>query len=274
VNDNNKCYNYKTRTNKILERRKKDMRNKEIKKLLNSLCVGIVALGMINITACGSQTAASTTASVAVEDLTGNAGSLDTDSEGLTEDEAIADSIDDENSITDDDENTDSEAEEEVTIEENDTELVGASNPSSSKKYTVKKMKATKMYAKSTTNVRKGPSTSYKKLKTLKAGAKITVTGKVTYKNKKWYRIKLSDGTVGYVSCSLVSKTKTSSSNSSSGSSSSSKNNSSSSSSSSKNNNSSKNKDNGSSGGFGSGVTNGGTGNGSNKVDDGTWTGE
>lgn len=81
-------------------------------------------------------------------------------------------------------------------------------------KYKVKAIKAKVMYAKSDCNIRKGPSTAYKKVGTLKKGKKVTVNGKVTYKGKTWYRLKTKNGTEKYVASSLLT-TKKDSSNSS-----------------------------------------------------------
>lgn len=81
-------------------------------------------------------------------------------------------------------------------------------NKKASKKYKVKAIKAKVMYAKSGCNIRKGPSTAYKKVGTLKKGKKVTVNGKVTYKGKTWYRLKTKNGTEKYVASSLLTTTK------------------------------------------------------------------
>lgn len=78
-------------------------------------------------------------------------------------------------------------------------------------KYKVKDIKARVMYAKSDCNIRKGPSTAYKKVGTLKKGKKVTVNGKVTYKGKTWYRLKTKNGAEKYVASSLLTSTKPSS---------------------------------------------------------------
>lgn len=72
-----------------------------------------------------------------------------------------------------------------------DTEEIATSQPDSS----VKEMSGTK-YAKSTVNVRKGPSADTEKIGSLSANQKVTVTGQA---ENGWYRIDYN-GETGYVS--------------------------------------------------------------------------
>ncbi|MBD5554778.1 MAG: SH3 domain-containing protein [Roseburia sp.] len=72
-----------------------------------------------------------------------------------------------------------------------DTEEIATSQPDSS----VKEMSATK-YAKSTVNVRKGPSADTEKIGSLSTNQKVTVTGQA---ENGWYRIDCN-GEAGYVS--------------------------------------------------------------------------
>lgn len=72
-----------------------------------------------------------------------------------------------------------------------DTEKIATPQPDSS----MKEMSATK-YAKSTVNVRKGPSADTEKLGSLSANQKVTVTGQA---ENGWYRIDYN-GEAGYVS--------------------------------------------------------------------------
>lgn len=56
-------------------------------------------------------------------------------------------------------------------------------------------------------NMRKGASTKYKKITTLKKGAVVTATYKKTVSNKKWFKVKYK-GKSGWVSASYVKKYK------------------------------------------------------------------
>lgn len=67
------------------------------------------------------------------------------------------------------------------------------------------------MYAQSDCNIRKGPSTKYDRAGSLSKAQKVTVNGKVTYKDKTWYILKTSDGTEKFVASSLLGTTKPSS---------------------------------------------------------------
>ena len=62
--------------------------------------------------------------------------------------------------------------------------------------------KVTTKYSTSTVNLRSGASTSTKSIRKLASGTKVTVLGE----NGKWYLVTTSDGTQGYISKSLISK--------------------------------------------------------------------
>ncbi|MFJ8264118.1 C40 family peptidase [Rummeliibacillus sp. NPDC094406] len=74
---------------------------------------------------------------------------------------------------------------------------------------TVSSSKAVKISGKYKTkaalNMRKGASTKYKKVTTLKKGAVVTATYKKTVSNKKWYKVKYK-GKTGWVSASYLKK--------------------------------------------------------------------
>lgn len=70
--------------------------------------------------------------------------------------------------------------------------------------YTVEDMTDTTMYAKSSVNVRKGPSAEDEKLGSLNTAAEVTVTG-LTSTN--WYRVSYNDG-VAYVSANYLQNEK------------------------------------------------------------------
>jgi uncharacterized protein YgiM (DUF1202 family) len=63
-----------------------------------------------------------------------------------------------------------------------------------------------------TANLRSGPGTKYKKIATLKAGAKVTATAKKPVKIKgtpwSWVQIKTATGTVGWVSTGYLKPVK------------------------------------------------------------------
>lgn len=70
--------------------------------------------------------------------------------------------------------------------------------------YKVEDIKEKKMYALADCYIRKGPSISYDTAGNLTKDEKVTVNGKVTYKDKVWYRLKTKDGTEKYVVASLL----------------------------------------------------------------------
>ncbi len=74
---------------------------------------------------------------------------------------------------------------------------------------TVSSSKAVKISGKYKTkanlNVRKGASTKYKRIMTLKKGAVVTATYKKTVSNKKWYKVKYKSKT-GWVSATYLKK--------------------------------------------------------------------
>lgn len=70
--------------------------------------------------------------------------------------------------------------------------------------YIVKDIKEKDMYAQSDCNIRKGPSTDYDKVGSLSKAQKVTVNGKVTYKDKTWFRLKTTDGSEQFVASSLL----------------------------------------------------------------------
>jgi hypothetical protein len=171
----------------------------------------------------------------------GNGGAKN-DQSGLTEEELIAEGVDEDNSITEEDINAESTDTDTDTDKKSDTSSKSESkskdettnlSKENTVDYKVKKMSATKMYATTTVNIRKGPSTDYDKVGTLTYGESVTVNGKVSYNDKTWYRIKTSDGSEQFVVAQHLSTTKpaaqSSSNNSSSSSSSSGKSSSSSS---------------------------------------------
>ena len=77
--------------------------------------------------------------------------------------------------------------------------------------YIVKDIKEKDMYAQSDCNIRKGPSTDYDKVGSLSKAQKVTVNGKVTYKDKTWFRLKTTDDSEQFVVSSLLSDIKPSS---------------------------------------------------------------
>lgn len=83
----------------------------------------------------------------------------------------------------------------ETETEEETEELLPEETEMEEPEFTVTDMSATK-YAKSSVNVRKGPSSDYEKLGGLSGGQKVTVTGQA---DTGWYRIEY-DGAEGYVS--------------------------------------------------------------------------
>ena len=115
-------------------------------------------------------------------------GQKDETPENGTEIAAITDTEQPTEAIPEETEDT-----EEMQIEAavTDTEEIATSQPDSS----VKEMSATK-YAKSTVNVRKGPSADTEKIGSLSANQKVTVTGQA---ENGWYRIDYN-GEAGYVS--------------------------------------------------------------------------
>ena len=85
---------------------------------------------------------------------------------------------------------------EETTTEEETTKPVETTKP----EYTVTKLDKT-MYAKSTVNVRKGPSTDFEKVSSLSTGKQVKVVGQSDQTG--WYLIQF-DGKEGYVSNSYL----------------------------------------------------------------------
>ena len=89
----------------------------------------------------------------------------------------------------------------ETTTKENDTEETTTAPIETTKpEYTVTKLDKT-MYAKSTVNVRKGPSTDFDKVGSLSAGKQVKVVGQSDQTG--WYLIQF-DGKEGYVSNSYL----------------------------------------------------------------------
>ena len=156
----------------------------------NKLAMVLVALlGLLMINACGKKdniNKSTVGTTVAIEEST------------------ITESVDDEANTDDTTLATEEKLEEIVTSSDATTEqdetTASKVEETTKAKYTVTKLDKT-MYAKSTVNVRKGPSTDFEKVGSLSAGKQVKVVGQSDQTG--WYLIQF-DGKEGYVSNSYL----------------------------------------------------------------------
>ena len=163
-----------------------------------TLTLILTASMLATLSACGSTNTADNTANTPSTEVVASIDTELMDTETEATEEVIAESTEEatETEETEATEEVIAESTEEATeTEETEETEVVADTPVETPAFTVADMSATK-YAKSSVNVRKGPSSDYDRVGGLNTNQQVTVTGQA---DNGWYRISLN-GTDGFVS--------------------------------------------------------------------------